>query len=188
MSLILMMIYWVLLPFLLFRAARWLYRRAGSPVGKGVVVAATGGLFSWFLWIAVGENLWLDHQVKELCAKDGGIRVYETVTLPADRFNQWGQINFARYPEGKNALGPEYVFKEDTQYYRQGNPQVSRIHYQVFRRSDGKLLGETVLYGRGGGGLPGPWYGSSFHCPDFNKDGDVALFSRIFIPSKGVEK
>ena len=188
MSLILMMIYWVLLPFLLFRAARWLYRRAGSPVGKSLVVTATVGLFSWFLWIAVGENMWLDHQVKELCAKDGGVKVYETVILPAEKFNQWGQINFAQYTEGENALGPEYVFKTNIQYYRQSNPRMLRIHYQILRRADRKLLGETVLYGRGGGGLPGPWYESSFHCPDTKKAGNIALESAIFTPSKGVEK
>jgi hypothetical protein len=65
---------------------------------------------------------------------------------------------------------------------------MSRIHYQVLRRADGKLLGETTLYLRIGGDLPGPWHHSSFDCPDANKAGDVTLISHIFIPSQGVEK
>ncbi|MBS1186041.1 MAG: hypothetical protein H6R04_59 [Burkholderiaceae bacterium] len=36
----------------------------------------------------------LDLQVRELCAKDGDIRVYETVVLPPEKFNKWGQVNF----------------------------------------------------------------------------------------------
>lgn len=43
------------------------------------------------LLLAGCEKARLDAQVKELCAKDGGIKVYETVKLPADRFNQWGR-------------------------------------------------------------------------------------------------
>jgi hypothetical protein len=123
-----------------------------------------------------------------LCAKDGGIKVYETVELPPERFNRWGQIDFHDPTQHENSIGPEYLFKEDTLYYRQDDPTLSRIHYKVFRRVDGKLLGESVIYGRVGGDLPGPWYHSSFRCPDFNKAGENALFSNIFIPSKGAEK
>ena len=51
----------------------------------------------------------LDREVKRLCAMDGGIRVYEKITLPADKFDQrYGQINFYDPTQGENALGPEY--------------------------------------------------------------------------------
>ena len=108
------------------------------------------------------EKASLDQQVKELCAKDGGVK--------------------------ENALGTEYIFKEDRHYYRRDNPEMSRTHYQIFRRSDSKLLGETVLYARGGGDMPGPWHESSFTCPDPNKAGDVALLAEIFILHKGYLK
>ena len=134
------------------------------------------------------EKASLDQQVKELCAKDGGVKVYETVTLPAEKFNQWGQPNFYKPTKRENALGTEYIFKEDRHYYRRDNPEMSRTHYQIFRRSDSKLLGETVLYARGGGDMPGPWHESSFTCPDPNKAGDVALLAEIFILHKGYLK
>ena len=183
MSLVLMMIYWVFLPFLVFRAAKWLYLRAVSPVGKGLVVAATVGLFAWFLWIAVGENMWLDHQVKELCAKDGGVKVYETVVLPAERFDKYGVV---RIPD-KQFAKPEdeyYSEAEDHYYYRESNPTVYQSKYRTIRRSDGKVLGESIYYSRGGGGLYGPWHGSSFSCPDPTRS--TELEPKIFV--KGDKK
>ncbi|MBP9101513.1 MAG: hypothetical protein KBF68_09110 [Nitrosomonas sp.] len=38
------------------------------------------------------EKARLDREVKRLCAIDGGIKVYETVKLPAERFGKdWGR-------------------------------------------------------------------------------------------------
>jgi hypothetical protein len=58
-----------------------------------------------------------DDEVRRLCAIDGWIKVYETVKLPADKFNEYGQINFYRATQGENALGPEYRFVEEITYY-----------------------------------------------------------------------
>lgn len=122
---------------------------------------------------ATPSQLAVDAEVERLCAIDGGVKVYETVKLPADRFNQWGQINFYKPTQGENTLGPEYVFRRETTYYRQGNPDMFRMHTRIIRRSDGRLLGESVYYKRGGGDLPGPWHGSSFMCPDPTAANDV---------------
>lgn len=173
MSLILMVFYWVAIPLFGFLGARWLWRRARMPFFKGVVgTIAVAGLLGWF-WLIVGEKLWLDQQVRKLCAKDGGVKVYETVRLPPARLNKYGQINFYRPIEGENALGPEYVFKRETFYYRHGNPDLFQIHTKVIRRLDGKLLGESVFYKRGGGDPPGPWQGTSFICPEPSAEADV---------------
>lgn len=146
------------------------------------------GILVASLVLAGCEKARLDQQVKELCAKDGGVKVYETVKLPEENFNQWGQVNFYKPTQGENALGPEYIFKEARHYYRSGNPEMSRSHYQVYRRFDGKLLGEAVLYGRGGGDMPGPWHESSFMCPDPKIAGDVALLMQIFVLHMGKKK
>jgi hypothetical protein len=123
----------------------------------------------------------LDAEVRRLCAIDGGIKVYETVRLPPDKFNQWGQINFYQPTQGENTLGAEYIFKEEQHYYRRGNPEMSRSHYQVIRRSDNKLLGELIHYGRGGGDMPGPWHDSSFSCPDPAEGALNTLLKSIFV-------
>ena len=121
----------------------------------------------------------LDAEVDRLCAIDGGVKVYETVMLPPEKFNEWGQINFYQPIKGENALGPEYLYRSEDHYYRKGNPSMVRYHHQVFRRSDGTLLGETTSYGRGGG----EWAPSSYNCPPTSKSSEQALFKKIFIKS-----
>lgn len=188
MSLVLMAFYWVVIPLFVFLVARWLWRRMRLPLLKRLVVAiAAVGFLGWF-WLVAGEKLWLDQQVRELCAKDGGVRIYETVRLPPDKFNKYGQINFYNPIEGEKALGFEYVFKKDTYWYRKGGsdalaPTMLRQHYAIIRLHDGKVLGETVSYGRGGGDMPGPWHPSSFNCPEIKLAGPNALLSAVFISS-----
>lgn len=131
------------------------------------------------LFLTGCEKARIDQQVKELCAKDGGVRVYETVKLPADRFDQWGMIKAYDPTRGEGALGSGYIFKRNTTYLRQGNPDMLRIHTQVIRRIDNKILGESVFYKRGGGDPPGPWHGSSLMCPELSVENDV--LRQIFI-------
>lgn len=91
-------------------------RRRAQPDANRRTVDAAGILFLllWFgvsFWYGGGRMYYYDIQVSSLCAKDGGVKVYETVKLPAERFDQWGQINFYRPTQNENALGPEYEFK-----------------------------------------------------------------------------
>ena len=184
MSLLLFLFYWIVIPVLVFLITRWLFRRTTAPLQKNLVVVVSVAVFVGLLWLAAGEKWWLDYQVRELCAKDGGVKVYETVMLPPERFDkQWRFINFYKPTQGENTLGMEYLFKRNQHFYREGDPEMSRIHYQIFRRSDGKLLGETILYGRGGGDLPGPWHGSSFTCPEHAEAGINVLLQKMFIQS-----
>lgn len=131
------------------------------------------------LFVAGCEKDRLDRQVKELCAKDGGVRVYETVKLPSDRFDKWGMIKAYDPTKGEEALGYDYILKRDATYLKQGVPDMLRIHTQIFRRIDNKKLGESVFYKRGGGDPPGPWHGSSFMCPELSVESDV--LRQIFI-------
>lgn len=146
-------------------------------------------LFSaWFggaFWAVAGKKMYWDTKVREMCAKDGGISVYESVELPAVMFNKWGQINFYRPNQGENALGSEYLVKVETQFLRTENedPVIMRFQSQVFRKSDGKLLVDSVSYARRGGDLPGPWHASSYRCPEHVKD----ILDELFVKSKSIE-
>lgn len=134
------------------------------------------------LLISGCEKYQLDEQVRELCAKDGGIKVYETVTLPPDMFDKRGQPNFYQPTQGEAALGPEYLMKRETYYYLNGEyekPAMWQDHYQIYRVSDKSLLGESVRYARRGGDIPGPWHPSSFGCP--NDAGIEPMLKRIFL-------
>jgi hypothetical protein len=130
----------------------------------------------------------LDEEVRRLCAIDGGVKVYETVKLPADKFNQWGQVNFYKPTQGENALGSDYIYKWDIHYYKKGEPTLNgaqetamrRDAIKITRKSDMKVLGEFVTYHRAGGDLPGPWMPSSYRCPDIQQANEVVLMGRVF--------
>jgi hypothetical protein len=85
----------------------------------------------------------LDEEVKRLCAIDGGVKVYETVRLPAEKFNQWGQV---RIPAKQNAKpSDEYYYVWGVIYMKTGKPEegipdLARSHFSLHRTSDKKLL------------------------------------------------
>ena len=107
------------------------------------------------------ERWALDNQMEELCAKDGGVKVYEKVTLPASDFSNVGQP-LARYAQiarsDADYYGPDYKYvnKREILVGKNARPEhgegvLAREYSAVYRRSDDKLLGESVLYSRGGG-------------------------------------
>jgi hypothetical protein len=173
-----MMFYWLLVPGIAVAAALWLWRRTKERPKKILALVLIVPAFIWLAWtIYGGEKFLLDRQVQELCAKDGGIKVYETVKLPPDKFDQSGNV---RIPSKQNATSSdEYFYQWDIDYLKKGNPELSRDHFKIIRRKDGKLLGELVSYGRGGGDLPGPWHDSSYHCPESGNQ--PGLEKRIFL-------
>lgn len=119
----------------------------------------------------------LDDEVRRLCAIDGGIKVYETVKLPAYKFEKDGSI----YIPSKQIAAEKdgYFYESSMILLRKGNPELRQYHFKVYRRTDGKLLGEAVSYSRVGGDIPGPWHHSWFRCP---KDADIVdLNMQIFI-------
>ena len=119
-----------------------------------------------------------DALVDELCAEDGGIKVYETVTLPRNRFNEWGQFHV---PD-KNYAKPtdEYYSDSETKKIPSSSSlSVYQSHYWVYRRSDQKVLGENITYWRRGGDPPLPVHPSSYGCPR-NK---IGITEQIFLKS-----
>jgi len=180
---------WLLIGWGLYRLwRRWQPGHLPRKIVWGVVGVL---LFSvWFggaFWEVAGKKMYWDAKVREMCAKDGGIKVYETVELPPEMFNQWGQINFYRPIDDENALGPKYMVKDEDRFLRPENekPAIIRHHFLVLRRSDGKLLGERVAYVRRGGDIPGPWHPSSFSCPDYREGG---LLEKLFLKSSSNEE
>lgn len=181
MSLLLFLFYWIAIPVLVIAAAAWLWRRMDSYAVRGLIAVACIATLSGLLWLAVGEKWRADRQVRELCAKDGGVKVYEAVRLPAERFDKYGQI---RIPFKRDAKPTDEYYDEwRVHRYRDRNPVIRRDHFLIYRRSDEKLLGEAVSYSRIGGDMPGPWHESSFRCP--KESGNSSLQQRIFIQQSG---
>lgn len=153
-------------------------RQCGAISAKGMVLLVLILLPILIIGFYEGRKAYWDAQVREMCAKDGGVKVYEVAKLPPASFNQWHQPNFYRPDQGENALGSEYVFIKDRTYLQHDNPDVWRTHFQVIRRSDGKMLAESIGYSRRGGDTPGPWHPSSFGCP--HEYGDIPLLMKTF--------
>jgi len=123
----------------------------------------------------------LDQEVKQLCAVDGGVKVYETVSVPADYFDEYG---VARFP-GATPLQPygqDYRRNWEIKYYRKGDPEMVRSHLSIVRLKDGKVLGEAIRYSRVGGDIPSWLHPSHFSCPAGAGSSD--LERQVFIRRK----
>lgn len=177
MSLLLVLFYFIGIPALVVAVALWLWRKTDSSLARGLVVVGSMVVLAGLLWLAQGEKWLADQQVRELCAKDGGGRVYETVKLTADKFDQYGQIRIPPKQDVKH--GDEYYYESSMHYLKKGSPELWQLSFKVYRASDSKLLGEAISYARRGGDMPGPWHESSFGCPG---DADITdLKKQIFI-------
>jgi hypothetical protein len=176
-------LFWVVVPLaaLLLVPEGLRYVRGGRE--RLVLGLVALPLLVWLVWAGGGRRVYYDVQVNRLCAQDGGIRVYETVKLPAEKFDKWGNVGI---PNKRFARpSDEYYFETEIQYYREGNPSLERARTVIVRHSDGKILGESVRYARGGGDLPGPWHGTSFHCPAIAMAGMPNLEQSIFLKGEG---
>ncbi len=125
------------------------------------------------------QKVKLDREVDRLCAIDGGVRIYETVTLPKEDFGPDGEV-FPQYRadvRSGGGLGPNFRWASVTTKLVDGNPSLIRLEQAITRTQDGKLLGARTVYVRGGGDLPGPWAASSYSCRDVPLD----LVQKVFV-------
>lgn len=117
------------------------------------------------------EKYELDRQMHALCEKDGGLRVYETVTLPPDKFDQNGDpFPGWRTRPDEARLGDEFRLIRETTELKRGDPmkgegRLTRYHWKVLRKVDGKVLGEGTMYGRSGGDFIALGHFTSDTCP-----------------------
>ena len=174
-------------------------RQRGRAVLKFIGISLgilTAAWISWYGYVEYRRNYW-DDRVREMCAKDGGIKVFERVALTDKRYlDADGGI---RLPS-KVERGPEFAplpfeAKPDDLFYwqmetiviRRGAPSIVRNEMRVIRSSDGKLLALATSFGRHGGDLIALEVGSRFRCPP---GGETELFRQVFIVSTktGVRK
>lgn len=120
----------------------------------------------------------LDREVDRLCAIDGGVHIYETVTLPKEDFGPDGEV----FPQHRSELftagryGPDYVGRMANEILVAGNPAMQRINSAIVRKADDKVLGEVVIYVRRGGDMPSPSAPSTHVCPQGALDAERQVF------------
>jgi hypothetical protein len=157
------------------RVSDWQKRAAGAAL-IALLALANGGCERWRL----------DQQMELLCKKDGGIKVYETVTLPASEFGPGGEPLFRHRVPGmarEDILGPVYRYGSSREILvgsaqpEQGSGQLLRLHWTIHRRSDNKLLGEQTEYRRSGGDLfTFGFQPSNASCPRVKRDVEQLVF------------
>lgn len=130
----------------------------------------------------------LNREVDRLCAKDGGVQVYEQVVLPRDRFDANGKlIPFGSGPNPELLNPKEYEYRPVYKVLNPGAPTLVMQRFQTVRRSDNKVLGEYVQYVRVGGGFPGEAFpGNAYGCQQSLglKPEDTEWDYRIFVKEK----
>lgn len=138
---------------------------------KKKILISVAVLLFFTVWLGIPAlNKWrADRLVDQLCAKDGGIKIYETVTLPKQRFNQWGQFE-VRDEKNVRPEDEHYSVWKITniegmhEFSGTGQMTIYQSHFRFYRVSDKKLLGESISYSRRGGDPIGPWHSSSHSC------------------------
>jgi hypothetical protein len=156
------------------------YRSGIGPRARGF------GILAWMLAIPVaiivllilavgffeGRKAYWDSKVKEMCEKEGGVKVFEKISISLERYNRIPKVG------GFISMGPESSLKpEDVVFWvmtenvlRDWNPRVVRREELVKRRTDGKTMGKIISYSRIGGDFPnGISHHSSFACPEPNQ-------------------
>jgi len=111
-----------------------------------------------------------DHKVRLMCEKDGGLTIYEKVTISRSRNkNLFSEVN------GILNIPYDLIAKPDHAYYaksepekviRESAPKVWQDEYLHIRKADNKVIARQRYYARRGGDFPiGIAHDSSFSCP-----------------------
>ena len=134
-------------------------------------------VFAGCMGYVPGQQSYWDAQVREMCEKDGGVKIFEVVQLTEKQYrNGLNRLGHFDVPvQNETSANAPFVHSIKRTNIRDGNPYVWRHETSVIRNSDNKVLGIQVIYSRVGGDFPSPSIDSSFSCPDKQID----LFSAV---------
>lgn len=109
----------------------------------------------------------LDREVDRLCAIDGGVKIYEKVTLAPENFGPNGEVfpQYQHLTSKGGQLGPEYLSELVSTELVSGSPNLTRWRSTVVRLSDSKLIGISITYVRRGGDFYSLSPDSVYSCP-----------------------
>ena len=144
--------------------------RQGAASVKGIVVVVVVLILVPLLVVGFyeGRKAYWDEQVREMCAKDGGVRVYEPFKISHSQFLAWGGLDGVHGVPIPNEADRRYdipIFRRTSEeVIRIENPRVRRDTTEFVRRDDNKVIGRYVYYARRGGDFPSWAHESSFGC------------------------
>jgi len=136
---------------------------------KWALLVVIGLPVAWFAFCEARKAYW-DWRVTQMCEKDGGVIVYQTIQLSDSEYkNLGGSYGAIPVPERRSSEDAPYVSDTTITNIRESNPRVARWESTIFRRADDIQLGKLVTYARVGGDFPtGIAHQSSFSCRNLN--------------------
>lgn len=115
-----------------------------------------------------GQQSYWDAQVREMCARDGGVQIFEKIAISSEQAAALQKVgSYLSIPPRATAKpdAPAY-WDESVTIFHDANPRVWRSEQVVRRRGDEKISARVIRYIRVGGDIPSPAHSSSFSCPD----------------------
>lgn len=130
-----------------------------------IPILLIGSALAYFGFCEARKAYW-DHQVKLMCEKDGGVKVYEQMQISQEEYKRLGgqQGDIPIYSKSSAAPSDPFFTEEMTVYLRRSDPEVRRSETIYKRRSNNSILGRYVYYARIGGDFPSWAHPSSNGC------------------------
>ena len=124
-----------------------------------------------FLLVAYyeGTKAYWDYRVREMCAIDGGVTVYEKVNISYELYNLMPKVAGFPVIPLKGYFGKDFpaFFIKNNVTIRKRGPKLIRFEKIVKKRVDGKTIGKIVSYARIGGDVPtGLSSVTTYSCPN----------------------
>ena len=122
-----------------------------------------------------GRQSYWDAQVKEMCARDGGVTIYERIHISIAEIDARvlpmtsdGRLSFTTKQLAQPS-SPIYAL-EKILNINEANPRVQRNESIIVRRADEVIVAKVIFYSRVGGDLStGLSEGTNFSCPNLQK-------------------
>lgn len=134
-----------------------------------IILGLIGLIALFFFYCEINKRYW-DYRVTQMCKKDGGLHLFESIAISHEEFLAWGGVDGVRgvpIPSEENMRFDIPIFERgEIKTISPHRPYVWRSISKYVRRSDGKVLAQHVLYARRGGDFPSPAHESYFFCPN----------------------
>lgn len=122
----------------------------------------------------------LDAEAKRLCSIDGGIKIFEKVTLPREAFYENGLPKLANDKKAEIRWGYQNDFRYTNLKANFNEPTLIRNEDRIVRTSDGKVMATSVVYRRSGGSWWGGLiHGDGYHCP--TDEVNTSFYRQVFV-------
>lgn len=137
-------------------------------VNRSLITLLMTAILSGCAGYVPGRQSYWDAQVREMCAKDGGVTVYRQIKLSEAQATALPKIGaYYSIPPRNTAKSDAFAFWDETvTILNEANPRVWRSEQIIRQRADEEIVARVIRYIRVGGDIPSIAHASSINCPD----------------------